>query len=351
MRVGNPKVSRLHIPKETTGRILRSRPSSASQKTWLSTTFLQRIHPQAVRSPIGPFPLSLVDGPQLPLAFNLSPQFSAPSSLLSRSFHQSLPIKQTTQPDRSSDTSSHSNATSSASDGHDPSSRDADPRSNFEGSGDTCGQHGQNPDHQEERQTGDDSQQNQEDQGQQQHGKEEEQKQEQAPPPPPHGDKSPWQVFTDTLKSEFRASKEWNESTKALASSAHDFTQNETLRRVRAGYGAASNAATSSTSKALKNTGRVIGQGAAWTWDTMPVRGLRKGVNLTGREVEKATRPLRETETYRSVRDVIDDGSSSRYGGWTEKEERRRKRETRALEQAKRTGIPRKSTKTEEDPE
>ena len=45
-----------------------------------------------------------------------------------------------------------------------------------------------------------------------------------APPPPPHGDKTPWQVFTETLRSEFKASKEWNESTKQLASCINDFT-------------------------------------------------------------------------------------------------------------------------------
>src|SRR5579862_5365702 len=60
------------------------------------------------------------------------------------------------------------------------------------------------------------------------------QKKEEAPPPPPHGDKSPWAVFTDTLKSEFKASKEWNESTKDLASSANQFTENESVKRARA---------------------------------------------------------------------------------------------------------------------
>ena len=45
-------------------------------------------------------------------------------------------------------------------------------------------------------------------------------KKEDLPPPPPHGDKTPWQVFMETMQSEFKQSKEWNESTKALASSA-----------------------------------------------------------------------------------------------------------------------------------
>ncbi|KAJ5098985.1 Mitochondrial import inner membrane translocase subunit tim44 [Penicillium argentinense] len=154
-------------------------------------------------------------------------------------------------------------------------------------------------------------------------------KKEDAPPPPPHGDKSPWQVFRETLQTEFKASKEWNESTKALASSAHEFSENENIKRARAAYQAASGAAGTRTSAALKSTGQVIGKSAAWTWNTTAVKGIRKGVNATGEGLEKATRPVRQTEAYKSVKDAIDDGSSSRYGGWVEKEERRKQRQLR----------------------
>jgi import inner membrane translocase subunit TIM44 len=163
-------------------------------------------------------------------------------------------------------------------------------------------------------------------------GKEEEQKEKEKKeeaPPPPHGDKSPWQVFRETLNSEFKASKEWNESTKALASSAHEFSENENIKRARAAYQAASGAATSRTSEALKTTGQALGKGASWTWNTPVVKGVRKGVNATGAGLEKATRPVRETEAYKSVKEAIDDGSSSRYGGWIEKEERRKQRQLR----------------------
>ena len=164
-------------------------------------------------------------------------------------------------------------------------------------------------------------------------GKKEEGQKEAPPPPPPHGDKSPWQVFTETLQSEFKASKEWNESTKALASSAHQFSENENVKRARAAYEAAQGAASTRTSSAFKNTGQAIGKSAAWTWNTSVVKGLRKGVNATGTGIEKVTRPVRETEAYKTamggVKDAIDDGSSSRYGGWVEKEERRKQRQLR----------------------
>jgi len=171
---------------------------------------------------------------------------------------------------------------------------------------------------------------------------------EEPPPPPPHGNKSPWQVFTETLRSEFQASKEWNESTKQLAASKNQFTENESVKRARAAYSKASGAATSSTASAIKGTGKVLGQGAAWTWDTSVVKGVRTGVNATASGIDKVTKPVRETKAFKSVKDVIDDGSSSRYGGWVDKEERRKKRELRELNEAGPTG--RRVERMEEDP-
>jgi mitochondrial import inner membrane translocase subunit TIM44 len=168
------------------------------------------------------------------------------------------------------------------------------------------------------------------------------------PAPPPHGDKSPWQVFTETLRSEFKASKEWNESTKQLASSAHQFSESDSVRKARAAYDATAGAATSKTAAALKTTGKALGQGAAWTWDTKMVQGIRGGVNATGRGIEKATRPVRETHAFQSIKEAVDDGSSSRYGGWVEKEERRKKKVLRDLKEVKSGRLP--AEKLEEDP-
>lgn len=137
-------------------------------------------------------------------------------------------------------------------------------------------------------------------------------------------------MFTETLRNEFKASKEWNESTKQLSGSVQQFTESDAVRRARE----ASEAATSKTSQALKSTGRAIGQGAAWTWDTKVVQGIRQGVNATGRGIERATRPVRETKAFKDISEAVDDGSSSRYGGWIEKEERRKRREARELKEA-----------------
>ena len=173
-------------------------------------------------------------------------------------------------------------------------------------------------------------------------------KKEDVPPPPPHGDKSPWQVFTETLRTEFKASKEWNESTKQLASSAHQFSESESVRRARAAYEATVGAGTTKTASAIKGTGKALGQGAAWTWDTKVVQGVRQGINATGRGIEKATRPVRETQAFQNMKEAVDDGSSSRYGGWVEKEERRKKKELRELREMQSGRRP--TEKVEEDP-
>ncbi|KAL1876428.1 hypothetical protein VTK73DRAFT_9294 [Phialemonium thermophilum] len=165
-------------------------------------------------------------------------------------------------------------------------------------------------------------------------------KKEDLPPPPPHGDKTPWQVFLETMQSEFKQSKEWNESTKALASSAHQFTESESVRKARQAYEATSGAVSSTAAKAVKTTATVIGKGAAWTWETPVIKGVRKGANLTGEVLDKATKPIRETEAFKNVKEVIDDGSSARYGGWIDKEERRRLRELREQMEKGKGGKP-----------
>ncbi|KAF4964714.1 hypothetical protein FSARC_7421 [Fusarium sarcochroum] len=152
-------------------------------------------------------------------------------------------------------------------------------------------------------------------------------KKEDATPPPPHGDKTPWQVFMETMNTEFQKSSEWNESTKQIAASANQFAESEGVRRAREAYEKSTGAVSSTLGKGAKVTAGAIGKGASWTWDTQVVKGVRKAANVTGDAVDKATQPIRNTEAYKNVKDVIDDGSSSRYGGWVEKEERRKRRE------------------------
>jgi mitochondrial import inner membrane translocase subunit TIM44 len=181
-----------------------------------------------------------------------------------------------------------------------------------------------------------------------QDGEQAKEKKKDLPPPPPHGDKTPWQVFMETMQSELKQSKEWNESTKALADGAHQFTESESVQRARKAYEATSGAVSSTAGKVLKSTASAVGKGAAWTWETPVMKGVRKGANATGEALDKATKPIRETEAYKNVKDVIDDGSSSRYGGWVEKEERKKRRELREKLDQHKAG---KTEVMQEDPE
>ncbi|KAK2934150.1 Tim44-like domain [Fusarium oxysporum f. sp. vasinfectum] len=134
-------------------------------------------------------------------------------------------------------------------------------------------------------------------------------------------------VFMETMNTEFQKSQEWNESTKQIAASANQFAESEGVRRAREAYEKSTGAVSSTLGKGAKVTAGAIGKGASWTWDTSVVKGVRKAANVTGDAVDKATQPIRNTEAYKNVKNVIDDGSSSRYGGWVEKEERRKRRE------------------------
>ncbi|PHH58416.1 hypothetical protein CDD82_3058 [Ophiocordyceps australis] len=128
------------------------------------------------------------------------------------------------------------------------------------------------------------------------------------------------------MNTEFQKSKEWNESTKQIGAAAHQFTESESVRRAREAYEKSTGAVSSTASKAVKSTAGAIGKGATWTWETPVMKGVRKAANATGDAVDRATKPIRDTETYKNVKEVIDDGSSSRYGGWVDKEERRKRR-------------------------
>lgn len=158
-------------------------------------------------------------------------------------------------------------------------------------------------------------------------------KKEDAPPPPPHGDKTPWQVFMETMNTEFQASKEWNESTKQIGAAAHQFSESDSVRRAREAYEKSTGSVSSAAGATVKATAGAIGKGAAWTWETPVMKGVRKAANVTGDAVDKATKPIRDTDAYKNVKNVIDDGSSSRYGGWVEKDERRARREARQKSQ------------------
>lgn len=168
--------------------------------------------------------------------------------------------------------------------------------------------------------------------------KDKKEEEEAPPPPPPHGDKSPFAVFYETLQSEFKKSQEWQESTKQLGATAQQFTESPAVQKAREAYGTTAEVAGKvgeKTAETLGRTASAIGKGAAWTWQTPVVKAGRAAVRVTGEGVAKVTKPVRETKVYKDIKqnveEVIDDGSSSRYGGFMEREERKKQREIREM--------------------
>jgi mitochondrial import inner membrane translocase subunit TIM44 len=155
--------------------------------------------------------------------------------------------------------------------------------------------------------------------------------------PPPDPNKSPFQVFVDTFKSELSKSRELQESVKALQDESGRIGDSEALRRAKDAYAKAkerSDRAQNLTGQAIKRAANTVGQAATATWESPVVKSGRKVVSSTASSVAKgvstATEPIRNNETFKAVSgavgEAIDDGSSSRYGGYRSREERRRLR-------------------------
>ena len=155
--------------------------------------------------------------------------------------------------------------------------------------------------------------------------------------PPPDPNKSPFQVFVDTFKSELAKSRELQESVKALQDESGRIGDSEALRRAREAYAKAreqSDRASTLTGQAIKKAATTVGHAATATWDSPVVKTSRRVVSSTASTVAKgvstATEPIRKNETFKAVSgavgEAIDDGSSSRYGGYHDRAERRRLR-------------------------
>lgn len=77
--------------------------------------------------------------------------------------------------------------------------------------------------------------------------------------------------------------------------------------------------------------------------DSEVLKAIARATNSVSAFADRATAPIRDTEAYKaiaaSVEEAFDDasGSALRYGGYTEKETRRRRREQRALKAGKTT--------------
>lgn len=147
---------------------------------------------------------------------------------------------------------------------------------------------------------------------------------------------SPMKVFFDTFRKEVKNSNELKENIKALQDETGRLGESEAFRKAKEAYDKAQkggSAAGKVASKAAEN----IGDAAYKAWESDLGKGVRKTVKVSAEAADKVFEPVRNTKVYKDVSEVIDDGSSTAYGGFLTKEQRQKLRQ-KELQQRLREG-------------
>ncbi|KAK6458673.1 inner membrane translocase component [Scheffersomyces xylosifermentans] len=153
----------------------------------------------------------------------------------------------------------------------------------------------------------------------------------------PQGNQSPLKVFLDTFKKEVKKSSELKENIKALQDESGRVAESEAFKRAREAYESAQKG-TNAAGKVIKSTADVVGGAAVKAWDSPVGKGVRTTVRVSAEAADKAFEPVRQTQVYKDVSEVIDDGSSTAYGGFLTKEQRQKLRQ-KELEDKLRRGV------------
>lgn len=141
-----------------------------------------------------------------------------------------------------------------------------------------------------------------------------------------NGQQSPLRVFLDTFKKEVKASNELKENIKALQDESGRMAESEAFKRAKEAYDRSQKGASAVGKVAIK-TAETVGDVAVKAWDSPVGKGVRTTVRVTADAADKAFEPVRKTQVYKDVSDVIDDGSVTQYGGYLTKEKRRELRD------------------------
>lgn len=153
---------------------------------------------------------------------------------------------------------------------------------------------------------------------------------------PPLSD-SPLKVFFDTFKTEVKKSNELKENIKALQDESGRMAESEAFKRAKEVYAKAQLGSTAA-GKVLKKGAETVGDAAYKAWESPVGKGVRTGVKVTADVADKAFEPVRKTQVYKDMSEVIDDGSSTAYGGFLTKEQREALRK-KELERKKKQGF------------
>lgn len=139
------------------------------------------------------------------------------------------------------------------------------------------------------------------------------------------------QVFFETFKDEVKKSNELKQDIKALQDETGRVADSEAFKRAKEAYDKAQKGS-SAAGKIAKQTAEAVGDVAHKAWESPVGRGVRTTVRTGAEVADKAFEPVRQTQVYKDIGNVIDDGSSTAYGGYLTKEQREllRKKELEA---------------------
>lgn len=157
------------------------------------------------------------------------------------------------------------------------------------------------------------------------------------------GQRSPIDIFRDTFKKEWKKSQELQDNIRTLQDASGRLGESEAYKKAREAYARAQKGSTI-VGKTLKKTGETMETIATKAWESDIGKNTRKAATVAAKKIDESFEPVRQTKIYKDVSEVIDDGDSSRYGGFITKEQRRLKRE-RDLASGKRT----RAVKSNED--
>lgn len=134
----------------------------------------------------------------------------------------------------------------------------------------------------------------------------------------------------ETFKSELKKSNELQESVKALQDSTRSLSESDNFKRAQEVYNKARDVGEQAGgvgTKVLSKSAKGVGKSVSFVWRSAPVRLFRFVIAKCFHLATVATAPIRNSRWYKQIRDVVDDGSSSRYGGYTDKTNRKLARE------------------------
>ncbi|KDQ19551.1 hypothetical protein BOTBODRAFT_41719 [Botryobasidium botryosum FD-172 SS1] len=178
--------------------------------------------------------------------------------------------------------------------------------------------------------------------------------------------KSPFQTFVDVLRDELRKNRELQDNVKQLQGDVDKLQDSEAMKKAKDVYERArlissikENPKLRAAADELRKQGVKVGDAVAEAVKTMEesdvMRALSRASAAVSSTISTTTEPIRKTAAYQALQetvlDALDDSGSSKYGGYEEKEARRKRREQRLLKAGRGGGLATKSSRVTADPE